>query len=107
MDSFKKLKVKSQYEKVEVFTETIKVPLQRYLSFQLGGDKNEGEWMSLVDHSGSLCYLLQFEDSKLEELAVGAGEVKQVFSVKQGRFLLVCAESFMRIRESTWDNPKS
>jgi hypothetical protein len=51
MDTFKKLKLKCQYEKVEVSTEGCKFPLKRYISFHLGGSKegNGREWMSMVD----------------------------------------------------------
>lgn len=50
MDSFKRLKLKCQYEKVEVSTEGLKFPLKKYLSFQVGGGQAKtGEWMCLID----------------------------------------------------------
>lgn len=62
MDCFKRLKLRCQYEKVEVATEGIKVPLRQYISFHLvGGQDNGGEWMALVDREGSLCHVYNFD----------------------------------------------
>lgn len=76
------------------------MPLKKYLSFQLGGDKQSGEWMTLVDEGGSLCHIYEF-DGKSDTLALGNGEIKQVISVRKGKYLLIFAESFMKIRETS------
>ena len=52
IDSFKRLKIRCQYEKVEINTEGFKFPLKRYLSYHLGGSKDAAicaEWMSFVE----------------------------------------------------------
>jgi len=66
IDCFKRLKLRCQYEKVEVSTEGIKVPLQQYICFHLGGSQNsQGEWMSLVERNGSVCHVFSFESGRL------------------------------------------
>ena len=39
MDCFKHLKLKCQYEKVEISTEGLKFPLKKYISYHLCGGK--------------------------------------------------------------------
>ena len=52
INNFKTLKLKCQYEKVEVSTEGFKFKLGRYESYNMGGSKNgkEKEWLSWVDY---------------------------------------------------------
>jgi hypothetical protein len=68
MDTFKKLKIKCQYEKVEVSTEGFKFPLKRFTSYHLGGSK-EGiarEWMSFVEENGCVFHIYDFDSNKLD-----------------------------------------
>lgn len=100
MDIFKRLKIKCQYDKVEVFTEGIKLPLKRYISFQMGGSKEGREWMTLVDEQGTLAYLYLFESNHLEILQLGKCEIRQVFSVAGGRATLICTEGTLFVQET-------
>lgn len=62
IDSFKKLKVRCQYEKIEVSTEGLKFPMQRYRDSTLGGGRSSQEWMCALEEGGRKAHLLTFED---------------------------------------------
>lgn len=102
MDSFKQLKLRCQYEKVEVSTEGLKFPLKRYVSMQLGGGKESRsrEWMSLVDEGGSLLYLYNFESHSFKTVELSRGEIRQIFMVNDGQQLLICTDGTIFIREA-------
>lgn len=68
MDAFKRLKIRCQYQKVDVTTEGFKfIPLRRYISYWIGGEcKNEQnrEWISVVEEDGKTAHVLNIEENK-------------------------------------------
>jgi hypothetical protein len=101
MDCFKLLKLRCQYEKVEVSTEGLKFPLKRYISFQLGGARgpHNREWLSLVDENGALFHIYNFEQAGSQDYELGKGEIRQAFEARSGRFLLICSDYSVRVRQ--------
>jgi hypothetical protein len=97
VDCFKRLKLRCQYEKVEVATEGIKVPLKQYICFHLGGVQDQ-EWMTLVDRNGSQCDIYNFESGNLESLDLGKGEIRQMFWLKGGKYRVVSSDYTLLIR---------
>lgn len=55
--------------------------------------------MSLVDKKGYQVHLHDFEKAHTEEEELGKGELKHVYSVNNGKHLLLCTEGTIRIRE--------
>lgn len=100
IDSFKKMKIRCQYEKVDVSTEGMKFPLGRYRSYHIGGGKaNNEEWMSALEENGKVVHFYYFESNEYQRMELDREDVRQVFSVNKGQYLLMCTETMVSIRE--------
>lgn len=56
---FKYVKVNCSYEKVEIATESVKLPVAKYLPYFRIGGKLGSEWLTAIDAKNSIfCYYL-------------------------------------------------
>ena len=55
--------------------------------------------MSLVDHNGSNFHLYDFENRTTANFEHGKGDIRQVFSVGNQKFIVICTDHSIRIRE--------
>jgi hypothetical protein len=91
------IKASCSYEKVEIFTESVKLPVGQYFQFRMGG-REGSEWVSAIDVH-NVVHWMYLEGKKCEKIEYSK-PIKDYFVLKNGGIYREETQMICRIHKS-------